>query len=166
MPQVPPTIGPVGHDRSSTIERNVPLPHGTHRCGPSQRSRGTCDMAGPAPRGSRGHGRSARHVSSRPRHAVGSTVGRGSVGTAPPSLPAKDPARTAADQLVTRSTYRQLLMKGLAPDEAANLTAFLCGIPVSDVHWSLRQVNQLLFLRELARKGRFGPADGEATRPH
>jgi hypothetical protein len=88
------------------------------------------------------------------------------VGTAPATLPATDPARTAADQLVTRSTYRQLLMKGLAPDEAANLTAFLCGIPVADVHWSLRQVNQLLFLRELARKGRFGPADGEGTRPH
>jgi len=88
------------------------------------------------------------------------------VGTAPVSLPAKTPAHTAADQLVTRSTYRQLLMKGLAPDEAANLTAFLCGIPVADVHWSLRQINELLFLRELARKGGFGPADGEATRPH
>jgi hypothetical protein len=88
------------------------------------------------------------------------------VGTAPATLPATDPGRTAADQLVTRSTYRQLLMKGLAPDEAANLTAFLCGIPVADVHWSLRQVNQLLFLRELARKGRFGSADGETTRPH
>ncbi len=75
------------------------------------------------------------------------------------------PARTAAD-LVTRSTYRLLLMKGLAPAEAANLTAFLCEIPVADVHWSLRQVNQLLFLRELARKGRFGAADGGSTRPH
>lgn len=85
---------------------------------------------------------------------------------APVSRPAKHPVRTAADQPVTRSTYRQLLMKGLAPDEAANLTAFLCGIPVADVHWSLRQVNQLLFLRELARKGRFESADGEATRPH
>ena len=87
------------------------------------------------------------------------------MGTAPASLPARDPASTAADQLVTRSTYRQLQMKGLTPDEAANLTAFLCGIPVADVHWSLRQVNRLLFLRELARKGGFGPADG-ATRPH
>jgi len=77
-----------------------------------------------------------------------------------------NPGPTAAEQLVTRSTYRQLLMKGLAPDEAANLTAFLCGIPVADVHWSLRQVNLLLFLRELARSGRFGPADGEAPRPH
>ncbi len=72
---------------------------------------------------------------------------------------------SSADQTVTRSTYRLLLMKGLAPDEAANLTAFLCGIPVADVHWSLREVNLLLFLREMARSGRFGPADGEAQ-PH
>ena len=83
-----------------------------------------------------------------------------------PSASIADLTRTPADHLLTRSTYRLLQMKGLAPDEAANLTAFLCGIPVADVHWSLRQVNLLLFLRELARSGRFGPADGEAPRPH
>jgi hypothetical protein len=71
-----------------------------------------------------------------------------------------------AVQLATRATYRQLILKGMAPDEAANLTAFMCGIPVADVHWSLRQVNQLLFLRELARAGRFGPGDGGPPRPH
>lgn len=68
--------------------------------------------------------------------------------------------------LVTRSTYRVLLLRGLTPEEAANLTAFMCGIPLAQVHWSLRQVNQLLFLRELARTGRFGPADGGRPRPH
>ena len=73
---------------------------------------------------------------------------------APTRAAVTTPAPTA-DQLVTRSTYRQLLMKGLAPDEAANLTAFLCGIPVGDAQWSLRQINQLLFRRELARNGRF-----------
>jgi hypothetical protein len=57
-------------------------------------------------------------------------------------------------------------MQGLAPTEAANLTAFLCGIPIAEVHWSLRQVNQLLFLREMARTGRFGPRDGDPPRPH
>ena len=86
--------------------------------------------------------------------------------TLKPAKAAIDRSRTATEQLVTRSTYRLLLMKGLAPDEAANLTAFLCGIPVADVHWSLRQVNQLLFLRELARTGRFGRADGGAPDPH
>jgi hypothetical protein len=72
----------------------------------------------------------------------------------------------AADSLATRSTYRVLLMRGLTPEEAANLTAFMCGIPIAQVHWSLRQVNQLLFLRELARAGRFGAEDGGRTRPH
>ncbi|MFP5343795.1 MAG: hypothetical protein ACLGIJ_12890 [Candidatus Limnocylindria bacterium] len=57
-------------------------------------------------------------------------------------------------------------MRGLAPAEAADLTAFLCGIPVGEVHWSLRQVNRLLFLRELARGGRFGRDDGGSPRTH
>jgi hypothetical protein len=67
---------------------------------------------------------------------------------------------------MTRTTYRLLVMRGFAAEEAANLTAFVCGIPVADVHWSVRQINQLLFLRELARTGRFGSADGDPPRPH
>lgn len=86
--------------------------------------------------------------------------------TASARTAAIDPARRAADALITRSTYRVLLMRGLAPDEAATLTAFLCGIPIAEVRWSLRQVNQLLFLRELARTGRFGALDGAPARPH
>jgi len=80
--------------------------------------------------------------------------------------PPTGPSPSPTDAPLTRSTYRRLLMNGLTPDEAANLTAFLCGIPVADVRWSIGQVNQLLFLRELARTGRFGPADGETPRPH
>jgi hypothetical protein len=66
----------------------------------------------------------------------------------------------------TRATYRNLLMRGLAPEEAANLTAFLCGIPVAEADWSLRQVNQLLFLRQLSLTGRFGANDGAPPRPN
>jgi hypothetical protein len=72
----------------------------------------------------------------------------------------------AGDQLVTRSTYRTLLMRGLAPAEAADLTAFMCGIPVGEAHWSLDQVDRLLFLRALTRTARFGALDGESPRPH
>ena len=71
-----------------------------------------------------------------------------------------------ATQHLTRTTYRLLVQRGLAADEAANLTAFMCGIPVADVRWSLGQVNRLLFLRELARTGRFGSKDGGTPRPH
>jgi hypothetical protein len=60
----------------------------------------------------------------------------------------------------TRATYRLLLLKGLAPDEAANLTAFMCGIQVGSQRWRLNEINRLLFLRELSHAGRFGIDDG------
>jgi len=59
----------------------------------------------------------------------------------------------------TRATYRTLLLRGLAPDEAANLTAYVCGIQVGS-QWKLDEVNRLLFLRELELAGRFGAEDG------
>jgi hypothetical protein len=65
--------------------------------------------------------------------------------------------------LATRSTYRHLLLKGLAPDEAANLTAFMAGIPVGEAHWTLKQINQLLFLRQMRQTGRFGDENTSQT---
>jgi hypothetical protein len=56
-----------------------------------------------------------------------------------------------------------LILRGLAPTEAANLTAFLCGIHVGEATWSIHEVNRLLFLRELNRTGRFGSEDGTPT---
>jgi hypothetical protein len=58
------------------------------------------------------------------------------------------------------------MMRGLAADEAANLTAFMCGIPVGERHWTIAEVNRLLFLRELARQGRFGSGDGGVEPTH
>lgn len=52
-------------------------------------------------------------------------------------------------------------MRGMTPDEAANLTAFLYGLPVADLRWSLPQLNSLLFLRDMQQSGRFGIADGD-----
>ena len=66
----------------------------------------------------------------------------------------------------TRAVFRVLMMRGLAADEAANLTAFMCGIPIGERHWTIAEVNRLLFLRELARTGRFGSGDGEAEPTH
>jgi hypothetical protein len=66
----------------------------------------------------------------------------------------------------TRSTYRLLLSRGLEPDEAATLTAFMNGIPINGAHWSIGQVNQLLFLRAMVRTGRFGARDGRRVRPN
>jgi hypothetical protein len=60
----------------------------------------------------------------------------------------------------TSSMVRLLTLRGLAQGEAVNLAAFLCGIPVAGQHWGLREINHLLFLRELHRRGQFGPGDG------
>jgi hypothetical protein len=69
--------------------------------------------------------------------------------TTPDSSPSSTP------ELPTKATYRSLILRGLAPDEAANLTAYLAGISGGGSHWTLRQINQLLFLRQMNRTGQF-----------
>ena len=110
-------------------------------------------MAGQARRGAQGRGRSSR-ADSWPVLAAASVAESGSViaGTSPAASPESTP------ELPTRSTYRNLIIRGLAPDEAANLTAWLAGIEVGEAHWTLRQVNQLLFLRQMNRSGHFTEA--------
>lgn len=81
--------------------------------------------------------------------------------------PGRPPTTLAAS---TGTIFRFLLLRGLSEAEAANLTAFLCGLPISERPWQLREVNQLLFLRELHRRGRLErgavpPALDEAPPP-
>ena len=122
-------------------------------------------MAGQAQRGSRGHGRSSRHASSARAAAAPAAAASGVARTR--SVTTRSRGSKPAPQLpATRSVYRLLQMKGLSPIEAANLTAFICGLPATGHDWSLRQVNQLLFLREMKRSGRFGRADGRAKLPN
>ena len=112
-------------------------------------------MAGQARRGAQGQ-RSSRGASSWPVLAAVSAAGSGSA-TATSSPPASP---EATPELPTRSTYRSLIIRGLAPDEAANLTAWMAGINVGDSRWTLRQINQLLFLRQMNRSGHFSdPSD-------
>jgi hypothetical protein len=42
----------------------------------------------------------------------------------------------------------------MAPDEAANLTAFMAGLPVGQGRWTLKQINELLFLRRMHETGK------------
>ncbi len=65
-----------------------------------------------------------------------------------------------------RATFRQLQQEGLTPGEAASLTAFMCGMPIADLRWTLGQINHLLFLQRLYRLARFGIGEGERQRPH
>lgn len=121
-------------------------------------------MAGQAQRGSRGHGRSSHRVSSARQVAVVPAGAAGVTTTGSATRASIGPSSTT-EPPATRSLYRLLQMKGLSPVEAANLTAFMCGLPATGHDWSLRQVNQMLFLREMNRTGRFGRTDGKAKRP-
>jgi hypothetical protein len=76
------------------------------------------------------------------------------------------PARAEAPPLLPRATIRLLQAKGLTLDEAASLTAFMCGLPTAGLHWSLRQISQMLFLQRLYQLGHFGIDDWERTEPH
>ena len=116
-------------------------------------------MAGQARRGTRGQGRSSRGASSWPVLAAAS----GAVSGSAIDTRITAPSSVATQVQTTRVTYRTLLLKGMAPDEAANLTAFLAGIHIGEARWTLSQVNQLLFLREMQRTGYFGYADGTAA---
>ena len=117
-------------------------------------------MAGQARRSTRGQGRSSRGDSSWSGLAAVSAVASGS---ATDTLPTR-PGPAIQSGLPTRTTYRTLLLKGMAPEEAANLTAYLAGIPIGDSNWTLKQINQLLFLRQMQRTGRYG--DGTDAQTH
>jgi hypothetical protein len=116
-------------------------------------------MAGQAQRGSRGHGRSSRPGSSSLRAAAASVAAPGA--TPAQTSPRRRTAEPTAPALATRPLYRLLQMKGMTPAEAANLTAFMCGLPATSHDWSLKQINQLLFLRQMQQTGRFGRTDGK-----
>jgi len=119
-------------------------------------------MAGQAQRGSRDHGRSSRHGSAVALVGADSAAGSGSEAITSSTSPA--PAATpAAPAPAPKAVWRQLQMQGLSPDEAANLTAFVYGLPTADLRWSLPQLNQLLFLRQMRQSGRFGCTDGGST---
>lgn len=62
-----------------------------------------------------------------------------------PGHPATNPHIASPD--TARSTYRQLVSKGLDHKEAANLTACMNRISVSAQAWAINEVSHVLFLR-------------------
>lgn len=61
-------------------------------------------------------------------------------------------AESQGDGFPTRAIYRALLVRGLEPAEAANLTAWLAGLPSADVHWTIGEVDELV-RRRRSRNG-------------
>ena len=106
----------------------------------------------------------SRPGSSSPLGAAASAAGSG---LAPTRTTPKGQAQGSGPGApATRHVYRLLLMKGMTPTEAASLTALICGLSSCDLRWSLKQLNQLLFLRRMRQSGRFGWEDGAPNRPH
>jgi hypothetical protein len=120
-------------------------------------------MAGQAQHGSRDHGPSS-HLDSQLALAGAALEAEPGI---EPTFTAANPGQAAptAPGPSPRAVWRLLQMKGMSPDEAANLTAFLYGLPTSDLRWSLSQLNQLLFLRSMRQTGRFGDTDGGSGLP-
>jgi hypothetical protein len=116
-------------------------------------------MAGQERQGSPRRERSSRAGSSR-RTAAASAGAHGGA-----RIPATQAATPTTVGPATAATHRALVRGGLTPDEAADLTAFLVGIPLREVHWSLAQVNRLLFLKRLHQTGRIGADDMIAPVP-
>lgn len=56
-------------------------------------------------------------------------------------------ALSRADDL--RATARRLVEHGLGPPEAANLTAYLYGLPPVAGGWTVDELERLLFVRHL-----------------
>ena len=65
----------------------------------------------------------------------------------------------------TRTIYRRLMMLGFDPGEAGNLTAYISGIAISDQPWTLKEVNNLLFLQQMRGALWSGPDDRPTSDP-
>ena len=115
-------------------------------------------MAGQAQRGSRGRGRSSRPDSSLPPDAAATAPGRGRAATT--AIATRRPAGPGTADPGDPRGLSTPAHEGPEPTEAANLTAFICGLLDERPRWSLKQVNQLLFLRGMRQAGRFGDTDG------
>ena len=61
-----------------------------------------------------------------------------------------------------KATYRALLARGLEAGEAANLTAFLHGLPSAGFHWTLAEVEAIL-RRRLAHAAEVRAAAARTT---
>ena len=64
-----------------------------------------------------------------------------------------------------KATYRALLARGLEAGEAANLTAFLHGLPSDGFHWTLPEIEAIVRrrIRHAARAARGLPAASRAS---
>ncbi len=66
-------------------------------------------------------------------------------------------------QFQTQIAYRSLITSGITGQEAAGLISYVVGLAPCESHWSLLQINGLLFLRDLYRNTDWGKAERAAV---
>ena len=71
--------------------------------------------------------------------------------------------KAAPTDFPARAIYRALLVRGLEPSEAANLTAWLAGLPCNELHWTIGEVDDIV-KRRSSRRATADPADGPTVR--
>ena len=59
----------------------------------------------------------------------------------------------------TEASYRLLTATGLTGAEAAGVIGYVVGLKACEQPWTLKQVNKVLFLRELYSSGDWGEAE-------
>jgi hypothetical protein len=59
----------------------------------------------------------------------------------------------------TQASYRLLTATGLTGAEAAGVIGYVVGLKACEQPWTLKQVNKVLFLRELYSSGDWGEAE-------
>jgi hypothetical protein len=62
-----------------------------------------------------------------------------------------------------RGTYRALLLRGLGPVEAANVTGHLHGLPSAGIRWTVDEVEAIV--RRRAAHVRLNALDGDLAAP-
>jgi hypothetical protein len=60
------------------------------------------------------------------------------------------PSTGTLAEFPARAIYRALLVRGLEPGEAANLTAYLAGLPAGGLHWTIPEVEAIVRRRSHA----------------
>jgi hypothetical protein len=75
----------------------------------------------------------------------------------------REPRAGSLTEFPARSIYRALLVRGLEPAEAANLTAYLAGLPSGGVHWTIPEVEAIV--RRRAEAAATAPKADDDTAP-
>ena len=128
-----------------------------------QADRSAAGRTGPTSRRPTGRGRSSAGA---PLNSVAIPVGADEQLALPEpqpqlALPAPMGPDLLPRDLRTQATYRLLVSAGVPSDDAAALIGYAVGLAPCRTRWSLKEINRLLFLRNLYAETAWGETERE-----